>query len=54
MSRLFWQCAGHWDAAIAERVAQCAVLLAEEVCQLSVKQRNRQTEQNTAKLHEHA
>jgi len=53
MRNLFRQCAGNRDAALAERGAQRAILFAEKVRQLRMKQRNRQTDQDACKFHQH-
>lgn len=53
MRNLFRQRAGNRDAALAERGAQRAILFAEKVRQLRMKQRNRQTDQDACKFHKH-
>jgi len=44
---------GDQDAAVAERGGQSAILLAEKVGQLDMKERNGQTEQNAGELEDH-
>jgi len=50
MGGLFGQRARNRDAALAERGAQRAVLLAEEVCHRNMKQRDSQTDQDAGKF----
>lgn len=50
VGRLFGESAGKGDAALAERGTQLTIPLAKEVRQLSMKQRNCQTDQDSREL----
>jgi hypothetical protein len=53
MGRLFSQSVRNGYAMLAERNAERTILLAEEVRQLGVKQRNNQTEQDVSEFQGH-
>gem|GEM_PF-1695151 len=46
---------GAWNGKTAstERSAECMILLAKKICQRNMKKRNRQTNRNARKLHDH-